>query len=110
MELNRGWRESNAGSCPAVQKVQTFPLELKSVHGAKCQSVKCIKTEEEKTEQLLHTCIDVKSPEAQAPRIAAPTKTDSTSLDRTTGLPIQEKAMPLLGGILQHCTSGTIKN
>lgn len=49
--------------------------------------------------QVLHTCIDAKSPEAQAPRIAAPTKTDSTSLDRTTGLPVQEKARPLLGRI-----------
>lgn len=46
---------------------------------------------------MLHTWIDAKSPEAQAPRIAAPTKTDSTSLDSTTGLPAEGRARPLLG-------------
>lgn len=43
-----------------------------------------------------HTCTDVKSPEAQAPRIAAPTRTDSTSCDRTTGMPAQDKVTPWL--------------
>lgn len=99
MELKRGWRESNAGCCLAMQKVQTFPLELKSVRGAKSQSVKHIKSEKKEKNQVLHTCIDAKSPEAQAPSMAAPTNTDSASLDRTMGLPIHEKAVPLLGWI-----------
>lgn len=43
-----------------------------------------------------HTCTEVKSPEAQAPRIAAPTRTDSTSWDRTTGMPAQDKTTPWL--------------
>ena len=44
-----------------------------------------------------HTCTEAKSPEAQAPRTAAPTRTDSTSCDRTTGMPVQNKATPWLG-------------
>lgn len=44
-----------------------------------------------------HTCTEVKSPEAQAPRTAAPTRTDSASCDRTTGMPAQDKATPWLG-------------
>lgn len=44
-----------------------------------------------------HTCTEAKSPEAQAPRIAAPTRTDSTSCDRTTGMPAQDKDTPWLG-------------
>lgn len=39
-----------------------------------------------------HTCTEGKSPEAQAPRIAAPTRTDSTSCDRTAGMPVQDEA------------------
>lgn len=44
-----------------------------------------------------HTCTEVKSPEAQAPRIAAPTRTDSTSCDKTTDMPVRNKATPWLG-------------
>lgn len=50
-----------------------------------------------------HTCTEAKSPEAQAPRIAAPTRTDSTSCDRTTGMPAQDKATPWLGSRTGHC-------
>lgn len=59
---------------------------------------------------LLHTCMEAKSPEAQAPRIAAPTKTDSTSWDRTIGLPVQERNTPLLGRMKYHSTQCTINN
>lgn len=50
-----------------------------------------------------HTCTEAKSPEAHAPRIAAPTRTDSTSCDRTTGMPAQDKATPWLGSRTGHC-------
>lgn len=101
-----GWTESDAGSLLALQ---TFSLESKSVHKAKFPNIKYNSKNIIKNKKS-GTCIDAKSPEAQAPRIAAPTRTDSTSLDRTTGLPIQEKVTHLLGRIKQCSSSCTINN